>query len=194
MLLFLSYLWSCDAILFWLMLKTLTSISSGQSESWLTWEQHSVPLDILKCWWCLALTRRASRWRRWRAEPTAGCLTYSHSSRQELRTVPELILPCPRMVPAVTVAGWNLFRWCARVLWRSCCLVVIRRHTKTQSGGGGESWDRWMGRGSVGRASDRHAADASSIPRCGKGFSSRSQLSVQTLFWCPYTPVCNRMH
>ena len=32
-----------------------------------------------------------------------------------------------------------------------------------------------------GRASDRHAADAGSIPRCGKGFFSRSQLSVQTL-------------
>ena len=33
---------------------------------------------------------------------------------------------------------------------------------------------------SVGRASDRHAADAGSIPRCGKGFFSQSQLSVQT--------------
>ena len=31
------------------------------------------------------------------------------------------------------------------------------------------------------RASDRHAADAGSIPRCGKGFFSQSQLSVQTL-------------
>ena len=31
------------------------------------------------------------------------------------------------------------------------------------------------------RASDRHAADAGSIPRCGKGFFSLSQLSVQTL-------------
>ena len=30
-------------------------------------------------------------------------------------------------------------------------------------------------------ASDRHAADAGSIPRCGKGFFSQSQLSVQTL-------------
>ena len=34
---------------------------------------------------------------------------------------------------------------------------------------------------SVGRASDRHAADAGSIPRCGKEFVSQSQLSVQTL-------------
>ena len=34
----------------------------------------------------------------------------------------------------------------------------------------------------VERASDRHAADAGSIPRCGKGFFfSQSQLSVQTL-------------
>ena len=31
------------------------------------------------------------------------------------------------------------------------------------------------------RASDRHAADAGSIPWCGKGFFSQSQLSVQTL-------------
>ena len=32
------------------------------------------------------------------------------------------------------------------------------------------------------RASDRHAADAGSIPRCGKGFFfSQSHLSVQTL-------------
>ena len=44
---------------------------------------------------------------------------------------------------------------------------------------------------SVGRASDQHAADASSIPRCDKGFFSQSQLSVQTLVRCPYTPVYN---
>ena len=30
-------------------------------------------------------------------------------------------------------------------------------------------------------ATDRHAADAGSIPMCGKGFFSKSQLSVQTL-------------
>ena len=45
---------------------------------------------------------------------------------------------------------------------------------------------------SVGRASDRYAADAGSIPKCGKGFFSRSQLAVQTLT-CVRT-VCNRMH
>ena len=44
------------------------------------------------------------------------------------------------------------------------------------------------------RASDRHAADSGSIPRCGKGFFSQSQLSVQTLLRCPYISVCNRMH
>ena len=38
------------------------------------------------------------------------------------------------------------------------------------------SWCHW-GCSSVDRASDRHAADAGSIPRCGKGFFSRSQLS-----------------
>ena len=45
-----------------------------------------------------------------------------------------------------------------------------------------------MGCSSIGRASDRHAAGAGSIPRCGEGFSSQSQLSVQTLLRCPYTP------
>ena len=34
---------------------------------------------------------------------------------------------------------------------------------------------------SVGRASDRHAAEAGSIAWCGKGVFSKSQLSVQTL-------------
>ena len=37
-------------------------------------------------------------------------------------------------------------------------------------------------------ASDRHATDAASIPRCGKGFFSQSQLSEQTLLRCPYIP------
>ena len=46
----------------------------------------------------------------------------------------------------------------------------------------------------VGRASDRHAADPGSIPRCGMGFFSQSQLSVQTLLRCMYTPVRNRMY
>ena len=44
------------------------------------------------------------------------------------------------------------------------------------------------------RASDRHVDDAGSIPRCGKGFFSQCQLSVQTLLQCPYIPVFNRMH
>ena len=52
---------------------------------------------------------------------------------------------------------------------------------------------KW-GCGSVGSVSDRHAADAGSIPRCGKGFFFRSQLSLQTLLRYLYTPVCNRMH
>ena len=39
------------------------------------------------------------------------------------------------------------------------------------------------------RASDRHATDAGSIPLCGKEFFSQGQLTVQTLFWCPYTPL-----
>ena len=47
---------------------------------------------------------------------------------------------------------------------------------------------------SVGRASDRHAVDAGSMTRCGKGFFSQSQLSVQTVLRCPDIPVCNRKH
>ena len=46
-----------------------------------------------------------------------------------------------------------------------------------------------QGCSSVGTESHQHAANASSIPRCGKGFFSRSQLLVQTLvIQCPYTP------
>ena len=51
-----------------------------------------------------------------------------------------------------------------------------------------------LGCSSVGRTSDRHAADSCSIPRCGKGVFLQSHLSVQTLLRCPHTLVCNRMH
>ena len=40
------------------------------------------------------------------------------------------------------------------------------------------------------RASDRHASDAGSIPRCGKEFFSQSQLSVQTLLRVSVQPPC----
>ena len=36
----------------------------------------------------------------------------------------------------------------------------------------------------------RRNTDASSSPRCGKGFFSQSQLPVQTLLRCPYSPLC----
>ena len=42
---------------------------------------------------------------------------------------------------------------------------------------------------SVGRASDRHAADSGSIPRCSKGIFSQSQLSVQTLWRVSLHPL-----
>ena len=48
---------------------------------------------------------------------------------------------------------------------------------------------REWGCSSGGWTSDRHAADAGSISQCGKEFCSKSQLSVQTLLWCPYDPV-----
>ena len=41
---------------------------------------------------------------------------------------------------------------------------------------------------SIGEASDWHAAEAVSIPWCGKGFFWQSQLSVQTLLRRPYSP------
>ena len=52
---------------------------------------------------------------------------------------------------------------------------------------------RTWGCSSAGRTSDRYAADAGSISRCGKRFFSQSQLAVQTLLRCPYTPVRNHM-
>ena len=64
-------------------------------------------------------------------------------------------------------------------VFTSCCLL----------------WHRWWGCSSFGRPLDRHAADAGSIPRCGKGFFSPSQLSVQTLLRCVRAPpLCNCMH
>ena len=53
------------------------------------------------------------------------------------------------------------------------------------------------GMSSVGRASDWHAADAGSIPRCHKGFFFffSQKLSVQTILRCAFTPpVCNRIY
>ena len=47
---------------------------------------------------------------------------------------------------------------------------------------------------SVCRALDWHATDPGSSPWCGKGFFFQSQLSVQTLLRCLYTPVCNCIH
>ena len=66
------------------------------------------------------------------------------------------------------------------------CSRRMRKNHQRGWGGGGVA--------QLVRASDRHAADAGSIPRCGKGCFSQSQLSVQTLLRCPYIPVCNRTH
>ena len=44
------------------------------------------------------------------------------------------------------------------------------------------------------RASDRHAADAGSIPQCGKGFFPPIvNFQCRLSYMCPYTPVCNRI-
>ena len=50
----------------------------------------------------------------------------------------------------------------------------IGRHFFFFGGEGGGGVANW-------KSIDRHAADGGSIPRCGKGFFSQSQLSVQTL-------------
>ena len=54
--------------------------------------------------------------------------------------------------------------------------------------------ERGRGCRSAGSASDRHAADAGSIPQCRKGFFSQSQLLLQTLLQRMCTSVCNCMH
>ena len=64
---------------------------------------------------------------------------------------------------------------------RSLNPSAIRPHTVSFENTG-------RGCSSVGKASDRHATDAGSIPRCGKGFFSQSQLPVQTLLRFPYSP------
>ena len=64
-------------------------------------------------------------------------------------------------------------------------LKFIYQHSSSSSGWGGSS---------VGKALDRHIADAGSIPQSGKGFFSQSRLSVQTLLQCLYAPLWNCMH
>ena len=43
---------------------------------------------------------------------------------------------------------------------------------------------------SVGRESDRHAAEAGSIPLCGEGFFSQGQRPVQTFLFVSVQPSC----
>ena len=61
---------------------------------------------------------------------------------------------------------------------------------RKQVGVGGGVWEGGVVGQVVGR-SKRNDADAGSIPRRGTGVFSQSQLSVQTLLRCPYTPVCH---
>ena len=49
-------------------------------------------------------------------------------------------------------------------------------------------YPKTQGCSSVGRASNWHTAEAGSIPQCGKGLFSQSQLSVQILLQCPDNP------
>ena len=68
--------------------------------------------------------------------------------------------------------------------WTNLIIRVHRVALSLESGWGCSS--------SFAGASARHAADAGSIPRCGKGFFSQSQLSVQTLLRVSVHPcVCD---
>ena len=67
-------------------------------------------------------------------------------------------------------------------------MIIKKTDLLTASSSRGMHGWGW-GCSSVGGASDRHVADTGSIPRCGKGFFSQSQLSVQTLLQCTYSPV-----
>ena len=85
---------------------------------------------------------------------------------------------------------------------RACRYSVVRTAAYTSKPRFRSPLPRWplllgAGNSSVGRPSDWKAkrnTDAGSIPRYGKGFFSQSQLPVQTVLRCPYSPVCNRMH
>ena len=61
------------------------------------------------------------------------------------------------------------------------CFEIMAARRELQQSSGQEC-------GLVGRASDLHAAEAGSIPRCDKEFFPQSQLSVQTLLRCPRSP------
>ena len=76
----------------------------------------------------------------------------------------------------------NQFQWRDGTIWLRC-LGIVRAGRKNEVKGRAGDVAQLV------RAADRHAADAGSIPRCGKGFFSQSQLSVQTPLRCPYTPV-----
>ena len=90
-----------------------------------------------------------------------------------------------RAIFNITIGGTIVWSWQPQTseeggLWRG--RLCAEPGTKTYSVAD-RMYLYYLGRGcsSVGRTSDRHAADAVSIPRCGKGFFSQSQLSVQTL-------------
>ena len=73
------------------------------------------------------------------------------------------------------------------------CHYSYTRRAGVGVGGGGGGGGRGQGCSSVGRASDRLAVGAGSIPRRGKGFSSRINFR-RTLSYAVRTAlVCNRM-
>ena len=84
-------------------------------------------------------------------------------------------------VTRVTVFRFINFR--SKVANEKSGRVLFENQTSAQSKHNITISKLTAGRGcsSVGRASNRHAAEVGSIPRCGKGFFSQSQLSVQTL-------------
>ena len=78
------------------------------------------------------------------------------------------------------------------------CDSLFMTHNTSGIGEGGLGAVGGGGRcGLLGRMSDRHAAEAGAIPRCGKGFFSHflpeSTFSADSDKY-PYTPACNCVH
>ena len=101
----------------------------------------------------------------WSSVSSLVCFIYRPSHDHQCQVwCVSLVVP---LITIIMVSGTTLIHWLLPSWWR-CSSVDI--------------------------ASDWHIADAGSIPQCSKGFFSHSQLSVQTLLQCLYTPLCNSMH
>ena len=79
-----------------------------------------------------------------------------------------------------------LGQWILQTAAMLRCLAQKKEHQHQQQQQPQQGWDSSAGRGSDWKA--RCYTDAGSSPQCGKRFFSKSQLSLQTLFWCVCSP------